>query len=273
MKNIVKSIIGDYTVLDKFNKKGTTVYEILDITKPVYMIAKAKNASPSDLALIKKLWTLEESLTQELYEEILEFRRTDLVVTIKERFNIPFKKTIEYINSCYDHQCIEKQDALTIWYDYLRMAKDMDYRLKDNTIKYPSSLKKDHDRAIFAYKVVQDEVNQKRFVENANRNMNLYEYSSGDFIIKVPMHPNEVIQEGNVQKHCVASYVNRIREGETAVCFARRKDDPDTAYFTIEVKDDTVVQVKGYCNCAPKDVEFIEFLRKWADKKKLRLRY
>jgi hypothetical protein len=273
MKAIVNSIIEEHNVLEQYNKSGTTVYDILDITKPVYLIAKARNASPSELNRIKSLWKLEESLTIELYEEIIELARVDLVILIKEQFNISFKKIVEYIDSCYNNQCIERRESLKIWYDYLKMAKDMDYRLKDNTIKYPSSLKKDHDRASFSYVVVQDEMNQKRFVENAQRNANLYEYSYGDYIIKVPMHPNEVIQEGNVQKHCVASYVNRIRDGETAVCFARKKDDPETAYFTIEVKDDIVVQVKGYCNCAPRDPDFILFLRKWAEKKGLRLRF
>lgn len=273
LTNIVKDIIKDNSLVEQLNTHGSTVYDILGINRTVFKMAKEKNVSLKQLNVMKRLYNLEESLTIEEYDAIMEIDMLDRVIQLKERFGISFKKTLEYINSCYNNQCIEKREAINIWYDYLRMAKDMEYRLKDNTIKYPASLKKEHDRAIFSYRVAQDEMNKKHFAENSERNAELYNYENGDYLIKVPMTPNEVIQEGTVQKHCVASYVSRITEDSTAICFARRKADPDTAYYTIEVNNGRVIQVKGYCNCAPQSEEFIDFLRKWAKAKNLQLRY
>lgn len=254
------------------NEKETTVYSILGINKPVFKIARANNLSLKMIMHCKNFWELDHTLTNETFNEIVQLGSTDTIYEISSRYNIPFAKIIEYVNSCYNYQCIEKPEALRIWRDYLRMAKDMTYRLDNKNTKFPSSLKKEHDKAIFAYRVLEDEKNRKRFIEQAKENEK-YEYSYGKFFVKVPKTPEEIIEEGTNQKHCVASYVNRVREGDTVVAFIRYKEHPNDSYFTIEINDDVIVQVKGYTNCAPTDKTLLEFLTKFAVAKKLTLHY
>ena len=242
------------------------------MTRFVFKIARANNLSLKMIMHCKNFWELDHTLTNETFNEIVQLGSTDTIYEISSRYNIPFAKIIEYVNSCYNYQCIEKPEALRIWRDYLRMAKDMTYRLDNKNTKFPSSLKKEHDKAIFAYRVLEDEKNRKRFIEQAKENEK-YEYSYGKFFVKVPKTPEEIIEEGTNQKHCVASYVNRVREGDTVVAFIRYKEHPNDSYFTIEINDDVIVQVKGYTNCAPTDKTLLEFLTKFAVAKKLTLHY
>jgi hypothetical protein len=107
-------------------------------------------------------------------------------------------------------------------------------------------------------------------VTQAEKNAVL-EYEGKEFIIKVPRDPNEVIQEGTTLKHCVASYVENVRNGNTIVCFIRKKDDPDASFFTSEVLNGVINQVKGYTNTLPKDENLLEFINEWAEKKGLTL--
>lgn len=255
------------------NSSGRTVFEILDICKDVYVIIRGRNSSLREISLVRRIYNLDNTINAADFQRINEIGSTNMIISINEHFGIPFKKILEYVDSCYNHQCIEKTEALRIWFDYLKMATDMEYRLDDSSRKFPGSLKKEHDRAQFSYKVVQDEMNTKRFIAQAEINKAALEYSFENLFVKVPTNPNEVVQEGTDQKHCVASYVSRIRDGSTAVCFIRKKEQPDVSYYTVEVCNGEIVQVRGYCNCAPKGSELIEFIRKWAERKHLKIHY
>lgn len=269
-----KEVIGmDMDRLDRYvNSHETSVYTILNITKPVFKIARKLNLSLSTIKYCKNFWELDHTLTEETFVQIKNLGSMDAIYEIASNYNISFSKIIEYIDSCYNYQCIEKNEAIRIWRDYLKMARDMTYRLDNKNTKFPSSLKKEHDKAIFAYRVVEDEINKKRFTEQAEKNVR-YEYSYEKLFVRVPRTPEEIIEEGTNQKHCVASYVNRVREGDTIVAFIRYKEFPNDSYFTIEIRDDVVVQVKGYTNCAPKDKDLLVFLNKFAAAKKLKLSY
>lgn len=254
------------------NTSGTTVYNILNITKPVFKIAREKNLDLRAIKTLKSLWDFDHTITGDVYDALKDIGDINLVSIVSREYNIPFSKIIEYLNSCYNNQCIQKTEALRIWADYLRMAKDMTYRLDNKNTKFPQSLKKEHDRAVFSYRVVQDEINKKRFIEQAKINEK-YEYSFGNLFVKIPKTPEEIIEEGTNQKHCVASYVNRVREGDTVVAFIRKKEFPNESYFTIEIRDETIIQVKGYTNCAPTDKTLLEFIDKYAKARNLKKNY
>lgn len=48
------------------------------------------------------------------------------------------------------------------------------------------------------------------------------------------------------------SYAERIAKGETTILFVRKEAEPVTPYFTMEVRDGKVIQLRGKCNCPPK---------------------
>ena len=274
LRQITKELILSeikQTYLDASN-----IYDMFNITKTILKITRLRNLSLRDMDLLKRCYEYQSNFSLEQWDGLVETHlNISALLETCEKTESTIPRLLEYLQSCYDNQCIEKHQALSIYSDYYRMAKTIGFNLHDNSIKYPNSLKKEHDKATFAYKVVENEIKKKAFVEHSTENKK-YEYSKGDFVVIVPMNPDEVIREGQLQKHCVASYVKRIEEGTTCICFIRKKDDIDTPYYTCEIFDRKLFQVKGYCNKYPKkseDKELIEFLESWAKNKNLEVEY
>ena len=86
----------------------------------------------------------------------------------------------------------------------------------------------------------------------------------GDFIIKTPFTASELKQEGLKLQHCVYNYLDKIVTNKTKVLFLRKKTDPDTPFYTIEIKDNQVMQVRGLKNVAQK--KYITLVNEWYKK-------
>ena len=258
--------------------KKQTIYEMLDISKNMLKIIRENNLDLSQITLLKRCFNIDSGFNSEMWYDInhieayVSIHTISLFLQICEKYQISIKRLLEYLQSCYNHQCIHKVNALNIFNDYLGMASSIGYDLNDKNIKFPNSLKKEHDKASFAYAVVQDEAQKKMFTHNALL-FKRYEYEDNDFIVIVPQTADDVVREGQLQRHCVASYVERIRQGETCVCFIRKKNDVETPYYTCEIYHDSIHQVRGYCNCSVKEATLSNFIENWAKKKHLQLDY
>lgn len=75
------------------------------------------------------------------------------------------------------------------------------------------------------------------------------EFESGELIVIQPKEIQDIIEEGRTLHHCVGGYANRHAAGELTIMFLRKKDEPDTPYYTIEVSNELkIVQCRGYRN-------------------------
>lgn len=87
---------------------------------------------------------------------------------------------------------------------------------------------------------------------------------STNYVIRVPEELDEITQEGINLHHCVGGYVDSHAHGNTNIIFLRRKDAPDKSFYTIEVKNDEVIQIHGSHNkWLGNDPEAIPFVWKW----------
>ena len=68
-------------------------------------------------------------------------------------------------------------------------------------------------------------------------------------MLVVPKNADDIKAEGETLHHCVGSYVERIAKGETSIFFVRKADSPDKPYFTLEWKDNDIIQCRGLHNC------------------------
>ena len=260
---------------DEDRKKASNIEELFGVTKTILKIARKRNLGLTGIGQLALCYKIQSNFSIELWDELVSSGvNINHVCEVCHKNSCSITKMMEYLQSCYDYQCIEKSQALTIYADYSRMATKMGYNMSDKSIRWPNSLKKEHDKAMFAYRVVEDEMKKKAFEDNCNI-FRKYEYKDDKYAIIVPRKSEEVVAEGQRQRHCVASYISSIEEGRTCICFLRRRSDVDTPYFTVEVRDGYVYQVKGYCNCYPdrSDRELIEFIEKWAKKNSLILDY
>lgn len=75
-----------------------------------------------------------------------------------------------------------------------------------------------------------------------------YEYEDAEFIIRLPRDSQEIINEGSKQSICIGGYTTRHSIGETNLFFLRKKNDAETPFYAIEMNNNSIVQIHGYCN-------------------------
>lgn len=75
-----------------------------------------------------------------------------------------------------------------------------------------------------------------------------YEYEDDNYIIRLPKNSNEIISEGSTQRICIGSYTSKHACGDTNLFFLRKKSDPDSPFYAIEMKHDNIVQIHGFGN-------------------------
>ena len=168
-----------------------------------------------------------------------------------------------------------KQNMAKDWIEYLGWCRELNYDTDNMFIYMPKNFKKVHDRTSAEYIALKDRqeaAKKKKEYERAKRNMKkmkaalkeLLENNGGDaFSIKgkglmlvVPKDGTELKREGEALHHCVGSYIDKVTRGETNIFFVRKEKEPDKPYFTLEFKNNWIVQCRGSHNCGmPPEVE------------------
>ncbi len=78
-----------------------------------------------------------------------------------------------------------------------------------------------------------------------------FRMSKKGLMIVPPKSAEEIVAEGQALHHCVGGYVSRVASNETVILFLREKKQPDIPFYTIEVMDGEVAQIRGQNNCRP----------------------
>lgn len=244
--------------------EGNTLYEMLRVTKPVFKFIQRENMDYSTTYQFQRLYKAEQSMTLEKYRRIKDLELDiSRLLYVRASYNLTFDKILAYLDSVYDHQCIVRNNALTEWCDYLNMAKRLSMDLTQKSLLFPTSLKKEHDIAIFAYNALKQEVDAKQFAKTAEENKAKYEYAYGELMAIIPQTPEDIIEEATKQHNCLRSYIERVRDGATVVAFIRRKNAPKESYISVEIFEGALSQVKLAYNQDPHSDELDEFLNHW----------
>lgn len=173
----------------------------------------------------------------------------------------PVAHTINYLGKQYeDHSVIRGN----YYGDYLRMMKAVygDLRLE---LLFPKNLVEMHDRMTELYNQKQDEI-LCREIAAANKKRMVMAWTDEEtgLMIRPAASQSELVQEGKNLHHCVASYTKAHASGETNIFFIRRISAPDVSYFTLEWKEEHVVQNRGNHNCQ-RTPEVVIFEKKWLE--------
>lgn len=166
--------------------------------------------------------------------------------------------------------------VLMSWDDYLKAAEKLKFDLADEVVYMPKNLKKAHDEAWDIVNAMRREIEErerreraaKSEAENQSRQkerQRKYAYENDRYFIKVPETLQEIIDEGQALKHCVSSYTSRHAAGKTTILFLRKKDNPDTPFFTIEIWDREVRQIQGFRNRTPLPADVNVFFEAWKE--------
>lgn len=144
------------------------------------------------------------------------------------------------------------ETILRFWKDYLGMAKQLDFDLKEETVAMPKNLRERHDSAAEIIRHQASESEMKRYRKRRRRLEKKYCFRLGELCVLVPTGSEEIVREGRTLRHCVGGYAARHIEGKTTILFIRKWKTPGRSFLTVEVYEDRgkirIRQIHGYKN-------------------------
>lgn len=167
--------------------------------------------------------------------------------------------------ACGDLRYESMDRILGEYRDYLRMCAEQGYDMKSSFVLYPHDLQQAHDRLTARIKARKDAKRRRDFRAAYRSIMSWSDFELEGLTIVYPQKPEEIEAEGNALHHCVGGYVPRIAERECMILFLRHTSEPQKSFYTIEVREQKVTQVRGMQNCAPTP-EVERFMAIWEQK-------
>lgn len=262
--NLTNSCIsyGSRAPIDLYQKR---VKKVLGLTGEYYNLIRDKDPTWREYEVTEQCQDVGIRATWEQIQRMAQYARN---FAIYMRHSTPHKmlKYIEGLKS--EGPYAMRNQEVNDYHDYLQLAAGLGYNLDDDWILYPKNLKERHDqlteeqneRKVELEKESDDKKDRKLKRTIKRKGWTRYEMETEELLIRLPVCAHEIRKEGNAQHHCVATYMDRMVAGETCILFIRKKEAPDKSYYTVEVKDDEVIQVRGKYNVAPsEDVE--EFMK------------
>ncbi len=134
--------------------------------------------------------------------------------------------------------------------DYWDMAKNQGRDMTARDVLWPGHLMRAHDQMVMDGEFKES---KELCIKFARRYKELcrYNFEADGLLIRPPTQERELLMEGKVLNHCVASYAKRHAQGDTTILFIRRVEDPDVPFYTLELSKDgeRVIQNHGRRNC------------------------
>ena len=151
---------------------------------------------------------------------------------------------------------------LTEYCDYLRMCEQEDYDLKNEFVLFPKDIQKAHDRTSRHIKLKADAKMRRDFKTACKRIQNQLDFEQDGMKILYPATPEDIVAEGHALHHCVGGYVDRVAKKECIILFLRQTEELDKPFYTIEVRNQKVTQVRGDHNCEATE-NVVLFMEQW----------
>ena len=147
----------------------------------------------------------------------------------------------------------------------------------------PSALKDWHDKAMRdarLYHTYIDMENEQELNEGiaatvSHPNYKQFLYQEDGYSVMPVTCNQDLIDEGEFLGSCVGDYGSSLADGTSYIYFIRTKDNPDTPFYTAEIKPDaahlsySLTQLFTFDNTTEKSGRFRQFIRNWCKKKRL----
>lgn len=180
-----------------------------------------------------------------------------------DEFGYTSKALLLYIDQLKTFEALDNVEyVITELYDYASMMKTISSKFD----KYPRHFLTTHKIACRNYNRMKKEFSEELFKKRINKQ---YEGSFGDYIFIYPDSTQDIKDEAASQNNCVASYIDKVIDGQCHILFLRKKNKPDESLVTIEVRNDHIVQARRRFNddVTAEDQKAIDaFNKKFANK-------
>lgn len=176
--------------------------------------------------------------------------------------NCPEKQDVLRIINMADRH----RDAVTVYVDacdeYNRISYANKPAIRPRDCRSYEEIVRCHDACVRIHNMEREEQQRLWNMGKAERDRKLEEkrvkldkerikmnYEDDEFIIRLPETLVEIVNEGSVLGHCVGGYTQNHAQGNCTIMFLRKKSDPDTSFYTIEVTpSNTIQQIHGRHN-------------------------
>lgn len=115
-------------------------------------------------------------------------------------------------------------------------------------VLFPKDLSQSHYQVMKLIKTKKNKKLEEKYKILVNEYKSMFEMQSNGLMIIVPNELTDIIIEGKKLHHCVVNYVERVANKDTVILFIRNKNQPFKPYYTMEVENGNVVQVRGQNN-------------------------
>lgn len=258
-------------------KSGHSFSEILDVPKEALPLMQAIDIGTKGLRILHDFFKQGIALQKELLVWCLEKGISDMNGLHFCLQYISPHKLIRYIGEQNDrlnrfrapngsHPFERHAGIFSQYKDYLRFCVDLEYNMRDDFILYPKNLKEAHDRASDMLDrrkaAVYNQGIASAYADLAKR----FEMKKFGMMIVPPKSAEQIVQEGQELHHCVGGYLPRIVKKECIILFLRKTKEPDKPFYTVEVQNGEVVQIRGESNCNPSE-KVKQYMQIWEQEK------
>lgn len=180
-----------------------------------------------------------------------------------EQCNYNLKSLLKYIDYLITFENVGCYRIANEIGDYANMMR----QISDKYEKYPRYFLSTHRIAARNYERLKKQFSEINF---AKRITPEYEITHKEYKFFYPRNTQEIKDEAVQQSNCVASYIDRVINGDCHILFLRKKDEPNKSLVTIEVRNGKVVQAFQRYNtpCTEEQWEAIHAFNKKFSKEK-----
>lgn len=253
---VIAKLWGSQTY-SSVNWKGDTVFKMLKVNRAGLKELRGLEGRKSTLFI--KLYQLNSKEKNKLSLE--ELKKIERQV---ERDYTSFRYILRYTSLYKANKYINKQEkayvnkfyrgllgVITDWKDYIEDCKKLKMDITKESVLFPKDLYKAHQNTIKQVKYQADKLLDEKMKKREEEINKKYYFEDKNYIIRAAKSTQEMIDEGKTLIHCVGGYVSKHAKGETNILFIREKENIDKPYYTMEIKNNRIVQVRGFENDDP----------------------
>ncbi len=191
------------------------------------------------------------------------------------RTGLGLRQMLNYFSRQQERNGLTFLQTRSLYSDYLDMAQERGMDLKDDIVRRQPEMKKYHDHYLEEKNrneaCARDREVNLRFRnirEDRETSAGHFGFSQGKYVFLVPAQASDITREGRLLHHCVGAsdtYLENMDRRRSYIIFLRRKEEPDSPYYTIEAKwDGTVLQWYSAYDRRPDEEEIRKVLEKWS---------
>lgn len=273
---------------DYVDNKVLLKYKERDYTKPAINYIDTfdvfyKRNSNIDKMLLAELKYKENSKLESIYNSFLDIvpetitRRnlrlaisemSDSILFLIETCRYDPRALYDYLTNGIEWQGLEPlnfnnknigyHSSFNLFYDYARMSYDI--HTDTNFDKYPKYLHTVHDIVAKNYKIKENEIVSRNFMQEVEKHKKWDGFSNGNYTMVLPKEPSDLTKEGASLHHCVGSYISRVANKENFIIFCRLSSNLNQSFLTVDIKSNCLNQIEGMNRRSPsqKEIDFIK---------------